>query len=352
MKKKITLIISFSILFIILYLVFAGKPLNKEYHFNPEWKINVSNPTIQSASPDEKKIPFRLGKNSGYFTPEGKIVTFKASPDKAAFSDTYFAVYNSNASEVSFYSNDGTELGILQTDGFPYFSGDNIFVMLPGGSSFSKCDETGFPEWTWYGSIPITTFAAKKDYTAAGFIDGSIKLFDNKTGQVVLEFSPGGSDYPCIYGLDITDDGQYIACLCGQDRQRFVLAKRENIQTKILFHTFISDETKTRSFVYWTKDQNKVLYNTKNNVGIYDMKDGSHTVIKCQFHIIDIAETENLLFLLEKSQNNYSVDLIEKTNTHAGHFDFTANNAFIKTYNDALFLGRDASISKIQVSKK
>ncbi|MCQ2578806.1 MAG: hypothetical protein MJ176_09795 [Treponema sp.] len=352
MKKKITLIIGFSLLFILLYLVFAGKPLNKEYHFNPEWKINVSNPTIQKASPGDKIIPFRLGKNSGYFTPEGKIVTYKMAPDKASFSDNYFAVYDSNATQVQFYSNDGTEQGILQSDGYPYFCEDNIFVMLPGGSSFSKCDETGMPQWTWYGSIPLTTFAVKKDFTAAGFIDGSIKLFDNRTGEVILEFSPGGSDYPCIYGLDITDDGQYIACLCGQDRQRFVLAKRENIQTKILFHTFISDETKTRSFVYWTKNQDKVLYNTKNNVGIYDMKDGSHTVIKCQSHIIDVAETDSLLFLLEKSQNNYSVDVIEKTNTHTGHFDFTANNAFIKTYDNALFLGRDANISKIQVSRK
>lgn len=352
MSKKIPLFIFLSLIFIVLYLVFAGRPLNKEYHFNPEWKINVTNPIVSQSVAGDTKLSFKLGKNIGYFTVDGKITGYLQSSDKTSISEKYYATYTQQANETVFYSNDGKEKGTILSSGYPYFTGDNIYVMLGGGASFSKCNDTGMPEWTYYGSVPITAFAGKKDFTAVGFVDGSIKLFDNTNGQTAIEFSPGGSDYSVIYGLDITENGEYIGCVCGLDRQRFVLAKKESTQTKILFHTFISNPMTTNSVVYWTQDQTKVLYNSMNTVGIYDMVSDTHTVIPVQHRIIDVAETDTLIFLLGKNGHDYSVDVIEKTNTLVGHFDFTAESAFIKTYDNALFLGRDSNISKIQVSRK
>ena len=59
--KKIRLFIIIVIIFTILYLFFAAKPLSKEYQFNPVWNINTSYPAIKTSDLQENQIHFHLG---------------------------------------------------------------------------------------------------------------------------------------------------------------------------------------------------------------------------------------------------------------------------------------------------
>ena len=78
--------IIFAAIFCVVYILFAIRPLGKEYQFEPEWKIDVTNPTISENSENEPLLPFKLGQSMGYFTPSGKVVNFVTFPQKSSIS--------------------------------------------------------------------------------------------------------------------------------------------------------------------------------------------------------------------------------------------------------------------------
>ena len=228
-NRSIPFIIISVILISIIYLIFAAKPLPKEYQFQPQWKVNITK-EVKAADENEKQIYFRLGNALGYFTADGKITFYKTFPSKASVSDSYFSYYNNNARNTSFYDYRGNAKGVINYEGLPYIVEDRIYVMLPGGNSFIKCDSDGNRQWKYEGIMPVTAFSSKKDFTAAGFADGSIQIFNNESGKAEIVFAPGGSDLPVILGLDISDEGNYIAAVSGHNKQRFILAHREENQ--------------------------------------------------------------------------------------------------------------------------
>lgn len=335
----------------VLYLFLAVKPLAKEYQFSPVWKINSSNPSVEDNISGDKMY-FRLNNTLGYFTNEGKISLYKLYDNKASISDNYYAVYNSQAENTPFYDNTGKECGTLKACGFPYFQDDLIFVFLPGGCSIAKCDMLGNVVWSYEGTLPITAFSAKKRYTAIGFANGLIKIFDTETGTLQLSYAPGGSDFPVILGLDISDDGQYIASVSGHEKQRFVLSKREGTQQKIIYHNYLESNIPVRTLVHFCEDNNRVLYNYKDNLGIYNISSDKNDVISIKDKIISIEEGENLIYLLSKNKKNYTVTILENTNAVEGSFNFEADSAFIKTENNNLYIGKDNSISCIAVTRE
>ena len=85
-NRSIPFIIISVILISIIYLIFAAKPLPKEYQFQPQWKVNITK-EVKAADENEKQIYFRLGNALGYFTADGKITFYKTFPSKASVSD-------------------------------------------------------------------------------------------------------------------------------------------------------------------------------------------------------------------------------------------------------------------------
>ena len=351
-KKLIRLFVLITIIFTILYLLLAAKPLAKEYQYTPIWKINTSNPVVKQVSDDSSKFHFHLGQTLGYFTPDGDITLYESFPSKVSISDNYYAVYDSNAKNTSFYNPDGSLAGIITKSGYPYFKDDLVYVFLAGGASFTKCNSEGSESWTYEGTLPITAFSAKKDFTAVAFVDGTIKVFNNHTGIAESTFVPGGSDYPVILGIDISEDGQYVASISGHNKQRFVLSHREENQQKIIFHTFLDSDSPYQTVVHFCKDGKRVLYNYKNKLGIYDIHNKKNTAVKLENKIISIQENDDFVFLLGKEKNKYTVSMIEQTNTLAGSFSFTADYAFIHSDENNLYIGKDNSISSILISKE
>lgn len=351
-KKNVALPIFIILILTILYVVFAIKPLAKEYQFNPDWKISVSSPVIDKNLSNKDTIHFKLGQQIGYFTEEGKITLCRTFPFQASISDKYFSIYNSDATKTPFFDNKGNQIGIIEDSGFPYFVEENAFLFLPDGNSFSKLYDDGKTEWTYEGTIPITAFSSKNAFTTVGLADGKIIIFDNHSGNIINDYVPGGSDYPIILGVDISNDGKYVASVSGQDRQRFVLSQNENQKQKIIYHNFLPNNSLYRTLIYFTKDNERVFYVYKNNIGIYNIKSEKSFTIPIEDRIINIEESNDFVFLLGKNQNKYTVYLVDKTNTLEGKFSFNAESAFIKTYNDNLYVGNDTYISKIILTRE
>lgn len=358
-KKKILIFVLIGFIFTILYVLVGVKSLSKEYNFSPEWKINISsvgttNEFLTQKGLDESNqqhFYFKLGQNIGYFTEGGEISLYKTFPSRSAISDYFYTFYNSDGKNLELFDTNGKSISVLSEQGFPFFDEDRIYVFLPGGSSFVRCNETGKRKWIYEGIIPITAFSSNDNFTAVGFADGNIKVFNNTDGTIEISYEPGGSDYAVIYGIDISSDGKYIASVSGRDKQRFVIAKREKNQPKIIFHDFLNSDITQRTLVHFSETNDKVIYNYGNMLGIYDFNSNSLTNIKLHNRIISIEETENLFFLLGKQDSQYTVYSVEKTDALQGEFSFEASSAFIKTHDNSLYVGKNNTISKLKITK-
>ena len=163
---------------------------------------------------------------------------------------------------------------------------------------------------------------------------------------------PGGNERPVILGVAISDDGNYMASISGHNKQRFVLAKIVNNKPKIIHHKFLNEEIYSQILIKFTDNNNSVLYNYNNNIGIYNISKDTTTTIPAKNKLISIEEADSIIYALGKEKNNYTVYVIEKTNTLIGTFSFNADKAFIKTNKDYLYIGKDNSISQILVTKK
>ena len=350
-KKHTSIYIFLALIFIIIYIIMAAKPLGKEYQFTPEWRKSIASPTLKSVPAGTNEIFFKLGQSIGYFTEDGQITTYKSFPSKASISSDYYAIYTTEDSQISFFNKQNQEQGIIEAPGFPFFEQDRIYIFLPGGASFARCDKQGKISWINENTVPLTAFSSKQNYVAAGYADGTIKILDNNTGFDSLSFAPGGSDYKIILGLDITSDGQYIASVSGHNKQRFVLTQNEGKQPKIIFHCFLDSDMNRQTVVKFCDNDKRILYNYEDNLGIYNIEKQQNSSIKLGKTVIAIEETDSLIFVLGKKGREYTVYIIEKTDTLEGSFTFEADTAFIKTCNNNLYVGQDTSISKIKISK-
>ncbi|MBO4534243.1 MAG: hypothetical protein J5726_11200 [Treponema sp.] len=349
-KKHIGLYILLAFFFILLYTFLAAKPLGKEYHFTPEWKKSIATPPVQKSITNP--IYFKLGQTIGYFTSDGEITNSQTYPVKAAISSNYYALYDTLDSQTVFYDYTGKEKGTFEQAGYPFFEEDRIFIFMPGGSSFAKCNSDGSTQWIYEGILPITAFSSKKNLTSVGYADGTISIIDNITGIEKTSFSPGGSDYKVILGLDVSSDGTYIASVSGHDKQRFVITRADGLQPKIIHHEYLDSNLNRRTVVRFCDNDRQVIYNYEDHIGIYNITDGKNTNIKIDKTVIAIEETDSIFFVLGKNENQYTVYIIEKTQTLEGHFTFEAESAFIKTNGDDLYIGQDSTISKIKITKQ
>ena len=226
-----------------------------------------------------------------------------------------------------------------------------IFTFAAGVILFAKCNSDGSAQWIFENIIPVTAFSSKEAYTSAGYADGTIRIIDNLTGTEKTSFAPGGSDYKVILGLDVSSDGAYIASVSGHDKQRFVITRTDGLQPKIIHHEYLDSNLNRRTVVRFCDNDRQVIYNYEGYIGIYNIENGKNTNIKIDKNVLTIEETDSLFFILGKNESEYTVYIVEKTQTLEGSFSFKADSAFIKTDGNDLYVGQDNTISKVKVSK-
>ena len=339
MSKRLKIILPVFVLLAILYVIIAARPLSPEIQFIPVWTVDLEAYT-KSDSPDfspedfENAVSFKMGQTLGYFTPEGKILSYITFPYKATISDESYTLYGTSSYEMQILSPSSKEIGKIQATGFPYFTQDRKFIFLPGGSSFAKLDETGNLQWKYEGFSPITAFSSSKTGTVAGFANGNVLGFDNE-GNITHNYNPGGSAYEVIYGAAISESSRFIATLSGQDGQRFVISKKSGSDygshTSIVFYKSMEQEVNRQVLIKFSRDEKKVFYNNATGIGIVSTKNFKNTEIPVKGKILSILESENgnEIFVLSKDKNTYTVSTIESFDAFGGSFSFDAESACI-----------------------
>ncbi len=349
-KKARTIAICIAV-FSVFYVFLALRPLSTELHLAPEWTEDISH--LQEKKDDDILLPFHLSQSMGYFTPDGRIVSLIMFPFKGAISESYYAAYSADSSSVDFFKSDGSKAGVIEEYGFPYFADDKIFVFLPGGSSFVQCNSEGKREWLYESYAPVTAFSSSEGGTVAGFADGTLVSFA-QDGTIDQKFMPGGSKYSVILGAGISKDGKTVACVSGQNQQRFVVARKNGEHSQIIFHEYLPDDFNNQVVVAFNDAMDTVYYNYKGGIGIVDLKHLKSSHLPLEGLVTQIVESKknNLIYVLSRNAEEYTVTIIEPFDNLVGSFHFKAKSAFVQVKDDMLFIGRDNKISRLSVSRK
>lgn len=347
-KKKALLLIS-CILFIILYLILAAAPVDSSFKLNSEWSISLQDAPV---SYKDGGIPFKTGQLLGFFSSDGTVCSLTSFPFMASVSKDAWTVYGADAEETPFYAPDGSYLGIIKEAGFPWLTDKGNFLFLPGGCGFDKLDENGISQWRYEDISPITAFSNSTEGCIVGFADGKLVSFKND-GSIEYSIYPAGSDYQIILGVDISEDDSLTACVCGIDKQRFILFRNSDGQNKIIYHEYLENNLREQTFVKFSKDSGKVFINEYNGLAIIDCTTLTTKHIPVDGKIIAIEEQpeNNVFFVLTKDKNLFSLYMFENPSSKIGSFSFKATNAFIITEGSSLYIGTDSIISKFEVTK-
>ena len=138
-RNNTALGVLFCALLVFLYIFLSYRPLRTELQLTPEWTIDISKAPVRAAKPDER-LPFRLGKNAGYFTHSGEIDSIYPIASKCTISGEFYSIYDTECRGAVIYKNSGERFCTLETSGFPFIQDDRIYLFLLGGSSFSVCN--------------------------------------------------------------------------------------------------------------------------------------------------------------------------------------------------------------------
>ncbi|MGP1588224.1 MAG: hypothetical protein ACTTHG_07790 [Treponemataceae bacterium] len=348
-KKSVVFTIVLVLVFVVVYTIVAIAPSQKEIQFVSQWTLPISSEPENDLK-DQELMPFVLADILGYFTQTGSLVYKYKIEQNCTLSSDFFVFYNSNSKNFSLQKPDSTKLVSISRSGFPFVFENRIFLFSPGGTSCSEYDIEGSLLWTYEGYSPISDFAANKNSCVLGFVDGEVHTIYSPENNHASIY-PGGSEYSVIYGVDISPDSNYVACISGYDRQRFILINKNGIQQKIVFHEYLENQTKEPACVYFTKDSRFVYYNSAGSLDVLDCKKLISKHFKIKGKIVSISEipNNNIVFVLSREENNCRITFMEGMTKILGHYDYSAENTFVSTKNDFLFIGLDDAISCIKV---
>lgn len=355
MTKRANPFILFAVVFSFLYILLAVRPLSDEIHFSTKWTVSSAKKTVPDGAgfSSEELIPFKSGQTAGYFTADGKIVSSFSFPYKASVAQDSYALYGTGDREIKIFSNLNGQTGTISLQGFPFFTENGKFIMLPGGSSFASLNADGSEKWRFENYVPLTAFSSSVSGVIAGYADGTIKTFD-ADGKVLQEYVPGGSAQNVIFGAAISPSGVFSACVSGLGRQRFVLAKKDEGLTSIVFHEYLPSESNRQQLVQFSGDGKKCFFAFDGGLGIVDCASLKSSHISVEGRVLSLCEAEeqDCVFVLTKKKDRYFVYVIENFDFCQGKFSYRAESSFITVKDGVLFVGKDSSISRIEISRK
>ena len=351
-KGNLKYVCTGSVIFLIAYMFVAALPMGSDIYFEPAWTRDISAPA--TASPAEFAVSdreaFILANHFGYFTGNGTILSSATSDGLISASPDLWAVYSRDARNTIVRHPDGAPAMTIPGSGFVHLDEDRTFLMLPGGDGVSHFSADGALLWTREHTAPLTAFNSSPAGTILGYADGLLVCVD-PAGKELFSFYPGGSDLEVILGASISEDGSLVACVSGQDRQRFVLISLSGGHHKVIHHEYLEGNLTRQAFVDFEKKGHFVFFESKNGLGIVDCRSKKSSRVPVSGEVVAIGDCpgDALFVVLSHSGSSWTLSAIERPDHLVASTNFTAQEAFLVQRNEAIYLGMDSQISRINI---
>ena len=330
LKDRIRLLVLAILVSFILYFFISTKPLNDDLCFFPLWSSSIEkevelkkntqldtdknekNQKIKNPT-QEKLYPFLINNRFGYFSSNGKILFLNEIDKKVSASSTYWCQYDFASKEAEVYTPNGELVTTIKASGFPYIMEDKIYLFTPGGYGVSEYGKDGKKLWHYSHTAAITAFNASKKGSVIGYSDGKLVYVDSR-GNEVFNFYPGGSAYQVIAGVALSEDGSFIACVSGIDKQRIMLIRIMDKQYKIVKHEYLHGNLYRQVFVAFDSDSSYAIFESSEGIGIVDCNTYSVQFLDEKDRIVAVGDDskKSLITILTQKQRLCRLIVIEK----------------------------------------
>ena len=335
----------------IAYFLFCATPLQKELILVPGWTRSVSKaPAASPARTQGSPIPFRLGDRYGYFTPEGSILFTATVSYGVAMAGDAFAKYERLSEGFLIESPGGAGIVRVSSVGYPFFAAGRRFVVMPDQAAVSELGKGGAAAWTYQFPSVVTAFDASPSVAVFGLMDGSIVGLD-RSGAVVLDFSPGGSRLSGVYGVAVSPDGLLVAAVTGIDRQRLVVMEKRSAAYRVTYHRYLASDYRRPVRIAFTPDGRRLEYESPSGVGVYDRDTRGETIVSLPAspRLGLTARDGQLMVFLSGGGEAKRLVCTAFPDRRAVDVPFRAVLGFVDTLGDSLFLGFDDEIVRMDL---
>ncbi len=161
---------------------------------------------------------------SGILMPQGESVIQKSAGFRQTYSLSHiFSPIDGTSSMLVNRVN--LKSTIVFIPGLPFIYEDHFFVMSGSGLNISEVDSNGELIWSWEGVSPVTAIAASDLLTALGFLDGTVALFKKDGSSKLLDTHTDSGD-SVVYGLELSDDGEFLSVVTGMEEQNLFFFRK------------------------------------------------------------------------------------------------------------------------------
>jgi outer membrane protein assembly factor BamB len=356
--RKLQLQIALGILVFLVYAFLAVSPIPEEDVLIKGW-IRSFESTYADSSGTDKRYPFEIGgpgaAHFGYFDKNGVFSINRVTQKNLSLSDGLFAEYEAvpHGFEIKNSANE-TVLRIENTNGYPLFLNDRIYLVSLEQNAITEIAEDGSVIWSYAFASPLTCVAGARDYLLLGTLDGTVELLDDK-GRRAFFFETGGSRITCIYGVAVSRDLSRIAVISGIDDQRFLLFEQYASSYQVSHHEFIGDGKRRPVYIRFLDEDTRLAFEYEDGLGLYDIKSRTSYRIPLDGEIaaVDNEGGDGLFFLITKEEQNrkhlvgikYPASVIIKT-------PFKSAGIFLHRADGALFVGSDRGLASFALDKR
>ncbi|MDR2444833.1 MAG: WD40 repeat domain-containing protein [Spirochaetaceae bacterium] len=357
-KKYVIITVIFALL---LYVFIAAAPVQEETVLSLNWIHSLE--TAYEKNVEGSLIPFELGDYFGYVSEDGRFSVRKIKKSYVSLSDFFWAEYEAQDSDITVRNPfNETVFSIEDGNGYPFFLDSRSFIISNEQNSISLLDrnrpvsETSVDKiaWTYDFASPVTCVDAAAGLLLAGTLDGAVELINN-AGQRIYFSEPSGSRVSAIFGCALSRDGRKIALVSGLDEQRFVLFEQFGATWRITFHEFLGEGLRRNVYVTFAEDDNKIVFERKNAIGVYDVKLRTSYKVPLDGEIATFGDSgKDGMFFFITSQGEFQKKLIgiRFPDTVIIEAPFSSANSFLARKDDNLFVGGKTTLASFKIHKK
>lgn len=351
LKDRIRLIVVGSVVIFLLYFLIASKPITKDLYLLPLWSSSIENEIDVSTSVKNENIkvyPFLIKNKFGYFSDDGKIIMSREIVDKVSASANYWCQYGKDAKETTIYGPFGNPVTTIKAVGFIHIVKDRIYLFMPGGYGLAEYNVNGERLWKYEHTAPITAFHSTQQGVVLGYSDGRVAYL-NKDGSEVFNFYPGGSAYQVISGVALSNNGKFIACVSGIEKQRILLVHVMAHHYKIVKHEYLKGNLYRQVFVSFDDDSSCAVFESSDGIGIIDCKSYQIQFIDEKEKIVDVCDDKRLMTILTQQNDRCKLIVVEKPFKKIATTTFNASETFLLQDKNKLFIGSNLKISAVAI---
>jgi len=340
----------------IAYFLLCASPLGKQPVLAPVWARDVSSAAqAPGASPAAGAAarPFSLGGKFGYYDESGTILFAASAPYGVALSESAFATYDRLSTAFSIRSPSGKELARSGVPGYPFFAAGRRFVLAPDQCAVSELSPDGSARWTRrFGSV-ITAFGASPSLAVFGLMEGSIVGLD-PSGEAQLDFAPGGSKLPGIYGVAVSPDGNLVGAVSGLYKQRLVVLEKRSSAYRVTYHRWLESDFRRPVAMAFTGDGERLVYEVPGGAAVYDRASRGESLIAAipNGRVGEYLEGSRMVFLLAGDGASKRLVCVSPEDRYLVDLALRADDAFIDVRGRMIFLGADSGIVRLDLREE